>query len=77
MPERPDGGVSNGVIFAAADGRVLLCYDDKMWESYMLELVVQHGKVLQGADTEHDDVNAEHIAVVLLSKNINNVNAPA
>eukprot|EP00965_Chrysotila_dentata_P241866 6204544-Pleurochrysis_carterae.AAC.1 len=77
MPDRADSGVRSGVIFAKAEERVLLCYDDRMWESYDLAHVVQHGTVLEGVNAEGDDVDAEHVAAVLLSKNVNNVNAPA
>eukprot|EP00965_Chrysotila_dentata_P098314 3250603-Pleurochrysis_carterae.AAC.1 len=77
MPERADGGLRSGVVFAAADGRVLLCYDDKLWESHTMEHIRQHGKLLVGADAEQNDLDAQHIAAVLLSKNVNSISAPS
>eukprot|EP00965_Chrysotila_dentata_P237183 6201736-Pleurochrysis_carterae.AAC.1 len=77
MLVRADGGLRCGVVFAAADGRVLLCYNDKLWESYTLERIKLHGKLLVDADAEQNDLDAEHIAAVqLLSKNVNSINAP-
>eukprot|EP00965_Chrysotila_dentata_P226245 6195283-Pleurochrysis_carterae.AAC.1 len=68
MPARPDGGPCTGVVFVVTGERMLFCYDDRVWEPYLISYVQTHGVHISSLEMD-EDVKAERITTVLMSRN--------
>eukprot|EP00965_Chrysotila_dentata_P205778 6183159-Pleurochrysis_carterae.AAC.1 len=69
VAQRPDDGPCTGLVFGLAGRRAIICFDDKLWESYNLEELCSTAKMLLCDDDEGGrDVHAVHLGAVLLGK---------
>eukprot|EP00965_Chrysotila_dentata_P247122 6207560-Pleurochrysis_carterae.AAC.1 len=68
MPARPDGGPCKGVVFVVTGDRMLFCYDDRVYDQYPIAHMREHATRISPLEVD-EDVNAERISTVLLSRN--------
>eukprot|EP00965_Chrysotila_dentata_P219726 6191315-Pleurochrysis_carterae.AAC.1 len=66
---RDDGGVRTGVISAAMQQKRLLCFDDRVLESYSVEFLEAHARRLTRAEEGPDD-DCRRVGSVLISPKV-------